>query len=91
MSVSLATCARAPAVACRSYVVVAVWDRLVSVHLRSEPRASELGAVRWGLKTRPSASTTMIEVAGAIIDNLGLRARPWRHSLGRAWTQPVQL
>jgi hypothetical protein len=77
MSVSLATCAHAPVVACRSYVVAAVWDQLVSVHLRSEPRASELGAVRWGPKTRPSASTTSTEVAGAIVDNPGLRARPW--------------
>jgi hypothetical protein len=45
----------------------------------------------WDPKTRPSVSTTMTEVAGAFVGKPSLRARPWRHPLGRAWTRPRQL
>jgi hypothetical protein len=39
-------------------------------------------------KTRPKASTTTTEAAGAFVGRPSLRVRPWWHPLGRAWTRP---
>jgi hypothetical protein len=65
-----------------AHFISAAWDRIVSVHLQSGPRSSELGAGMWDPVTRSLASTTSTEAAGATIGTKpGLHARAWRPAI----------